>query len=87
MFLSGCSTVAATDRLNHFAFSAAVSSAGAAAGLEPFEALCAAAGLGLLKEIYDGCCGTGFSADDLAADVAGAVAGVLAAEICMEEIP
>jgi len=68
MFLSGCSTVVSDDLLNHFTFSAALSSSGAAAGLEPAESFCVTAGLGLLKEIYDSRFGTGFSTCDFAAD-------------------
>lgn len=87
MFLSGCSAVVSDDELNHFTFSAAVASASTAAGLAPVESVCLTAGLGLLKEIYDSRFGTGFSTSDLAADVIGAIAGTLAADICMEDNP
>jgi uncharacterized protein YfiM (DUF2279 family) len=88
MFTSGCGSFAASDKWNHFAFSASVSSAATAATSEPVRSVVFTVGLGLLKEIYDGLYGSGFQMWDLAADVAGAVAGsTAAAGICMEECP
>ncbi|MCD4708735.1 MAG: hypothetical protein K8S62_13460 [Candidatus Sabulitectum sp.] len=88
MFTCGCGFHIASDAWNHFAFSASVASVATAATCEPAESMVFTVGLGLLKEIYDGCRGTGFQISDLAADVAGAAAGgFVAAEIYMEEFP
>ena len=88
MFLSGCGSLMSSDGWNHFAFSASISSVGTAVTSEPVQSIGITAGLGLLKEIHDLFRGTGFQACDLAADIAGAVAGgFVAAEICMEEFP
>ena len=88
MFLSGCGTVMSPDEWNHFAFSASISSAGTAATSKPAESIGISFGVGLLKEIYDQVCGSGFQTGDLFADFAGSVVGgFAAAEICMEEFP
>ncbi len=88
MFTCGCGFVIASDKWNHFAFSASVSSVATASTSEPVESVVFTAGLGLLKEIYDGLHGSGFQVRDLAADVAGAAAGgFVTAGICMEEFP
>ena len=88
MFTCGCGCLTASDKWNHIAFSASLSSVTAAASSKPLEAVAFTVGLGLIKEIYDGLLGSGFDFGDLAADVAGAGAGgFAAAEICMEECP
>ncbi|GEM_PF-1401262 len=88
MFSSGCGSFTASDKWNHFAFSASFSSVAVAASSEPAGSAAFTVGLGLLKEVYDGLYGSGFQIWDLAADVAGAVTGsAVAHEICMEENP
>lgn len=88
MFMCGCGFVVTSDKWNHFAFSASVSSVATVATSEPLESMAFTVGLGLVKEIYDGRWGSGFQIPDLAADVAGAAAGgFVATEICIEEFP
>ena len=88
MFTCGCGCLTSSDKWNHIAFSASLSSVTVAASSKPVEAVTLTVGLGLIKEIYDGLRGSGFDFGDLAADIAGAVAGGIAtAEICMEEFP
>jgi len=88
MFTCGCGSIVASDKWNHFAFSASFSSVATAATSEPEKSMVITAGFGLLKEIYDGLCGSGFQPWDLAADMAGAAAGgFVAVGICMEEFP
>lgn len=88
MFLSGCGTVMSPDVLNHFAFSASMSSVGTAATSDPAVSMGVTFGIGLLKEVYDQMRGNGFQTRDLLADLAGTIAGgYAAAEICMEEFP
>ena len=88
MFTCGCASIAASDKWNHFAFSASFSSVATAASSEPVKSMVITAGFGLLKEIYDGLRGSGFQLGDLAADIAGATAGgFVTAGICMEEFP
>jgi len=88
MFTSGCGSLTASDKWNHFAFSASSASVGTAITGETAESIAFTVGMGLLKEIYDSLLGSGFQVSDLAADVAGAAAGgFTAAEICMEEFP
>ncbi|MCK5131111.1 MAG: hypothetical protein KAR40_03040 [Candidatus Sabulitectum sp.] len=84
----GCGSFVASDKWNHFAFSASFSSIATAVTSEPAESVVFAVGLGLLKEICDGLRGSGFQMWDLVADMAGATAGgFVTAEICMEEFP
>ncbi len=88
MFTCGCGCLTASDKWNHLAFSASLSSVTAAASSKPLEAVAMTVGLGMIKEIYDGLFGSGFDFGDLAADIAGSVAGGFAAAgICMEEFP
>ncbi|PIE52526.1 hypothetical protein CSA37_04635 [Candidatus Fermentibacteria bacterium] len=79
MFITGCSVQVSRDRWNHFAFSAAAASTAAAAVADPGKAMALSAGTGLLKEIYDGLYGSGFSTCDLVWDMAGVLAGGVAA--------
>ena len=88
---SGCSISFAPDTLNHFAFSASLTSVGVIEqeGENVAEATCFVVGLGLMKEIYDSIWGTGFDTSDLISDFAGACTGafVTAKMINREEFP
>ena len=79
------------DNLNHFAFSASLTSIGVIEqeGNNVAETTCFVVGLGLMKEIYDSIYGTGFDTSDLIFDFAGASAGafVTAKMINREEFP
>ena len=81
----------APDNLNHFAFSASLSSIGIVEqdGDNVAEITCFVVGLGLMKEIYDSIYGTGFDTSDLIFDFAGASTGafVTAKMINREEFP
>ena len=81
----------APDTLNHFAFSASLTSIGVAEhkGDNVAEIGCFVVGLGLMKEIYDSIYGTGFDTSDLISDFAGAGVGafVTAKMINREELP
>ena len=88
MFTCGCGFTVTSDKWNHFAFSASISSVATVATSEPVESMAFTVGLGFVKEIYDGWWGSGFQITDFAADLAGAAAGgFVATEICMEEFP
>ncbi len=88
MFTVGCGSFITSDKWNHFAFSASISSVATVSTARPVEALVFTIGLGFIKEVYDGLWGSGFQIWDLAADMAGAGAGGYAsAKIYMEEFP
>ena len=88
MFSAGCGIHVASDKWNHFAFSASMSSVTTVATDQTLESIALITGLGLLKEIYDGWRGTGFQILDLTADLVGATTGgFAAAEIYREEFP
>ena len=88
MFTSGCGIHFASDKWNHFAFSASMSSVATVSTGEPVESIALVVGLGLIKEIYDSWRGTGLNVLDLTADLVGATLGGYAAtEIYREEFP
>lgn len=91
LLFSGCSISFAPDTLNHFAFSASLTSVGIIEqdGDNVAETTCFVVGLGLMKEIYDSIWGTGFDTSDLISDFAGAGTGafVTAKMINREEFP
>lgn len=88
MFTYGCGSFVTSDKWNHFAFSASVSSVATVMTSEPVESMAFTVGLGLTKEIIDSLLGSGFQITDLVADVVGAMTGsVAAAGIYMEEFP
>ncbi len=87
----GCAISLAPDNLNHFAFSASLTSIGVIeqGGNNVAETTCFVVGLGLMKEIYDSIYGTGFDTSDLIFNFAGASTGafVTAKMINREEFP
>ncbi len=84
IFMSACSLRVPDDRWSHGVFSAAAAGALSVTMEDGCKGAAAAAGLGLLKELFDAFRGSGFSFGDLAADLAGSVAGAAGAEAAMK---